>query len=351
MIELKELKPQSATQEEFETYYDFIKVINAEEMPEDPPFTLEYVIKSQKARSESETAILQTWYVQKDEAIVARLLTAIEKSETNQHILFTTLHTHPEYRNQGYARLLLQKVLDIADQYKRTLVMDGTSTRIPAGETFAEHLGATRGLEGHINQLKLNEIAPDLLKCWLALAESNPTYSLGCWMNDYPESELEQIAQMMQNTINSQPRENLQLEDDIITPARLKDMLKGIKTRGTEFWTLYLRHQSGELAGFTEIYLNPINECVVWQGGTGVMTQHRGQGLGKWLKAAMVQKLQQEKPVVTSIRTGNANSNEAMLAINHTLGFKPYFAITQWQVEVEKIKNYLQKNTRVVSSI
>jgi len=76
---------------------------------------------------------------------------------------------------------------------------------------------------------------------------------------------------------------------------------------------------------------------------TGVFPQYRNHGLGRWLKAAMLDKVLKERPQVLFVRTGNADSNAAMLKINTELGFKPYRAECLWQVEVQKVMEYLQK--------
>ncbi len=55
----------------------------------------------------------------------------------------------------------------------------------------------------------------------------------------------------------------------------------------------------------------------------------------------MLDKVLHERPQVRSIRTGNADSNAAMLTINHRLGFKPYVANTIWQVEIVAVRRYL----------
>jgi hypothetical protein len=77
------------------------------------------------------------------------------------------------------------------------------------------------------------------------------------------------------------------------------------------------------------------------QGNTGVRPEHRGHALGKWLKATMLQRIFDERPQAEEIRTGNADSNDAMLGINRALGFKPHRAHTTWQVTTAQVRKYL----------
>jgi len=80
---------------------------------------------------------------------------------------------------------------------------------------------------------------------------------------------------------------------------------------------------------------------MVGQGWTGVVPAFRGRKIGLWLKAAMLEKILRELPEVRSIRTGNADSNAAMLAINQELGFRPHFATAAWQGETDTVLAYL----------
>jgi mycothiol synthase len=67
-------------------------------------------------------------------------------------------------------------------------------------------------------------------------------------------------------------------------------------------------------------------------------------GLGRWLKAAMIDKALRERPQVKRIRTGTADSNAPMLRINYELGFKPYLSVCTWQVETAKVLAYLGRS-------
>ncbi len=343
MIELKKLDPLTASLEEFQKYHAFINVIQKEDWPDDPPRSLEYVINTGKSRAAMKDVIWENWCLHDNELIVARVLVSVENYETNRHVITIYLNIHPDHRRRGHAKRLLRKVLEIAEQHQRNLVIALTTDTAPAGELFAQRLGASQGIETHTNQLRLGDLKAGLLETWTSAPKAiTDEYELGCWENHYPENEIENIAALFE-VMNTAPRENLQVEDQKITPEFLRDALKAWKTRGTTVVTLYLRHKpSGELVGYTETFWNPENPKVLWQGATGVLPAHRSKGLGKWLKAAMIQKVQQEKSGLTFIRTGNADSNAPMLAINEQLGFKPYVKETIWQLELDKLKAYTQ---------
>ena len=110
-----------------------------------------------------------------------------------------------------------------------------------------------------------------------------------------------------------------------------------------ERWYLAAKHDdTGRLAGWTEVGWVPDTPQTVWQWGTGVRPEHRGHALGKWLKAVMLQRILDERTDVIDIRTTNADSNDAMLGINHALGFRKLFTNLYWQVTVEKAKAYVE---------
>jgi hypothetical protein len=79
------------------------------------------------------------------------------------------------------------------------------------------------------------------------------------------------------------------------------------------------------------------------QQNTAIDTGHRGQGLAKWAKASMLLRLRNERPEVLCVRTSNAFSNEAMLAINTALGFDTVEVRTEWQGRVAEMREALAR--------
>jgi GNAT superfamily N-acetyltransferase len=76
---------------------------------------------------------------------------------------------------------------------------------------------------------------------------------------------------------------------------------------------------------------------------TGVFPEYRNKGLGRWLKAEMLDKILIERSQAKFVRTDNADSNAPMMKINNELGFKPYIADCIWQVETNETAKYLRQ--------
>ncbi len=101
--------------------------------------------------------------------------------------------------------------------------------------------------------------------------------------------------------------------------------------------TVLTREPDGSISGMTDVSYTPHQPTFIHQMFTGVRPDARGRGLGKWLKAAMLEKIHADYPKVEWWITGNAESNAPMLSINHRLGFKQYRAGAQYQISRDKL--------------
>src|SRR5262249_47458628 len=146
-------------------------------------------------------------------------------------------------------------------------------------------------------------------------------YSLVVIDDVVPDELLDAYVAVLE-VMNTAPREELDMEDEHHTPERQRERETRAARRGDHDWILMARHEpTGAIAGYTEIEWMAYSNELVWQGGTAVDPTHRNKGLGRWLKAAMIQRLLAERPTVRYVDTWNAGSNEPMLNINIALGF------------------------------
>jgi RimJ/RimL family protein N-acetyltransferase len=97
---------------------------------------------------------------------------------------------------------------------------------------------------------------------------------------------------------------------------------------------VFVRDPAGACVGGTEVTFESWDPGTVVQQNTGIDLAHRGLGLAKWAKAAMLERIRHERPEAGRVRTDNAFSNAPMLAINNALGFKVTNTRTEWQADV-----------------
>lgn len=338
-VAFRPLDLRQATENEYAGLSEFKNRMNREYYPDDPPIQLEEHVQSWKNMPNSIYEAYAKWSSSNSEIFAYYEI----RVGGNEHLADFMIEILPEYRNQGIGRQALKLLLLFAKKHKRTLLTSFTNDHIPASEILFEHLGARRGLVMNMNQLKVSEFDKTLVQKWLRRSEEKfLEFELSFLDGAYPEKIIDKIAALRQESGNDQPRADLDTKDMKITPDFLREMEQIIFATGNRRWTMYLMDRAnGKAVGLTEMFWNPNRPVILNQGFTGVYSAYRNQGLGRWLKAEMMQKILREHPDVEFIRTGNANSNAPMLKINNEMGFKSYIVNTVWQVETEKIEKYL----------
>lgn len=317
--------------------------MRGERLPDDPPVPVEETIQGRDNFPDYiKMACWAAWQAEKTEMVAYAF--ARYSMDDNLHMADFAINVLPELRRQGLGRKFLSKIVQVARENNRRLLITETTDRIPAGEAFMRRIGADRGLETHTNQLVIADLDRDLLRQWRARAEERASgFELGMWDGPYPEEDIDAIV-ALHDLLNQQPFGDLEVEDFYYSAENIRQDEKSMFARGNERWTLYAREkETGKFAGYTEVLWNPNRPGLVDQGMTGVFTEYRNRGLGRWLKAEMLERILRERPQASFVRTGNADMNAPMMKINNELAFKPYIAECVWQIETEKAAAYLSQ--------
>ncbi len=218
----------------------------------------------------------------------------------------------------------------------RTRLNGRTYSRIPAGALFAGNAGATRKSESHTNHLPTADVDRALLEAWVHEGPRRAAgYELMAWDGPVPEEHLEAFVELLL-VMNDAPRDDLELNDFTLTAPEWRETEQQGIAVGEQRWFLVARSSDRTLVGLHDVSWAPAFPHVVFIGSTGVRREHRGHALGKWVKAAMTLRILDDRPDVVDIRTGNADSNDAMLGINRQMGYRPLFGVTTWELDVEE---------------
>jgi mycothiol synthase len=341
-IQIHPFNTKEASQAEYASLNRHTNRLRHEYLPDDPPIPLEESIQELKHLPPFvEIKMWCAWDSNHGEIIAAGNV-GLLRMEENQHLAQIDITVQPNYRRQGLGRQLLALLNEAAHADHRRLLLAQTYDRMPAGEAFMTRLSAQKGLEGHVNQLRMAELDHGLIERWLEQGRGHAAeFELGLWDGPYPEGQLAAVVQLVELT-NQQPFGDIEIEDMHMTPEQLRQSEQQLFARGSQRWTFYIvEKMTGRFAGYTETVWNPNRPEILRQDMTGVFPEYRHKGLGRWLKAAMLYKVLKERPQVKYVRTGNADVNAAMLKINNELGFQPYMANALWQVDVDRVLTYL----------
>ena len=334
---------KNATEREYQALHRFTTRLRAELLPDDPPTPLEAAIHAW--RNPSPLVTTSTWVAWKGdrEGVAGRGQLMLPTSGANEHLGQAMIEVLPEARRQHLGRTLLTAIAAALRDAGRRVLIVKTTDRVPAGARFMERLEAEAGLAAHAHQLAIADLDLERIANWCA-AGPHTDYELVVWEGPYPDADLEAIAALME-VMNTQPHGGLAVEAQPVTPAMLRQIEVALATRGAQRWTFAARERStGRLAGFTEAMWIPGTPHLLLQTNTGIVPEHRGRGLARWLKAEMLGQLPPWRPEVRFVRTSNADSNAAMLKVNAELGFKPYESWTVWQVALERVEAYLSRS-------
>ncbi|HZU73487.1 MAG TPA: GNAT family N-acetyltransferase [Acidimicrobiales bacterium] len=334
-VTIERVEPRRAADGLFDDFAGAHNQVRAEAMPEDPPVPTPAL--AARCRAMPDDLRLHWWLVRDPDGTVVACSQAWTDLSENLHLLQLDIEVLAGWRRQGLATRLLAEAVDFSRSEGRTRIIGSTEERLPAGAAFCLRLGAERALDMHCNRLELGRVDRAMIRSWIAEAEiSAADYELVAIDGAAPDDLLAPVAELYA-VMNDAPRGSLDFEDEHMTPEQLRQGTAMATADGTELWLLLARHRpSGRLAGLTAVEWSPHAPQTVAQGDTGVRPEHRGRGLGKWLKAVMLERILTERPGAVDVRTWNADSNQAMLAINLRLGFAPFVATTNWQITVEQ---------------
>lgn len=245
------------------------------------------------------------------------------------------------YRRKAIGKKLLSLVCEFARKHDKPLVIGNTTEE--DGKAFLRKMAAQEAFDAVESRLYLNEVNWEMVENW---AKAGPKRSPNSRIESFssvPEETIDHYCEIYTETLNQAPRQDLQIGDEIITPEFRRKLEENFRKLKNQFMTLITREENGDISGLTEMIYAPERHNMIEQMLTGVQEKYRGSGKGKWLKALMLLKVRKEFPQVEIVTTGNATTNEPMLAINQRLGFKKHKEWIIGQISVEKIEEFLAK--------
>lgn len=255
----------------------------------------------------------------------------------NTHLAEISVEVRPDARRRGLGSELIARGAARALELGRRLVVVETRLSTPLS-ALLDGYGFERALVETRSVLTLDGVDRLLLQSLGERAsERAGDYSVLRWQDECPPELVEDFCAVMDD-MSTAPIGTLQWDDEHWDDARLIETSVGLAARETTRLVVCARHDpSGVLVGLTDVWIPRGRPSRIDQGDTVVVPAHRNRGLGRWIKAEMLQWLLEDHPEVESIQTWNAETNEAMLGVNRELGFRPVDTWAECQLPAEAV--------------
>jgi RimJ/RimL family protein N-acetyltransferase len=155
------------------------------------------------------------------------------------------------------------------------------------------------------------------------------------WQIPSPEELLGEIAEM-ERVMADAPRDE-GIEPHAVDADMVRMTEQTILARGLRYYLAAARHSgTGQIVALTEMAVDQNTPQWGFQQATAVQPAHRGHRLGLLVKIGMLDLLAEREPGVRHIFTGNAGSNEHMVAINELLGYRAAATSRSWELDLTR---------------
>lgn len=266
-------------------------------------------------------------YLARDESgSLVGLLQFFSPNYDNTHLAWIGVEVHPDHRGRGIGSELVAYGEQLAHDLGRTTFGIGTFD-LPKADAFAKRHGFVQAaVEVNRRQDIVNLDWTTVQKLYDEAVLASADYEVLQLTGELPDDMLDGMVAVT-SSINDAPKDDLDIEDDVFTPERLRNYEKSRQGHNETLYRVIARHRTtGELAGHSVVVVHRERPHIAEQHDTAVSRDHRGHRLGALVKTAMLLWLRETEPQVTQLDTWNAESNDHMIAINEQLN---YYVVTR----------------------
>jgi GNAT superfamily N-acetyltransferase len=334
-----EVDPNSADSDFWRRYHAFRRARHAETRPDDPILPDEMAERRMKLVRQFDVDV--RYEMSRNGEMICWFTGHTVRPgspgyEKNRDFFDAELEVARPHRRRGIGTRWLPLTLELLDRHECRMLNAWTEEE--SGHAFLRRLAGEPRFHATENRLKLANVDWAMVHRWVQEGEArSPGTKLEIYDGPIPDGMLDEYARQLESLLNTIPFDDLDHGEIVVTPDHMREWYARMATMDVDQHTVLTREPDGAISGITDVSFTPHLPAQVEQMFTGVRPEARGRGLGKWIKAAMLEKIHAEHPQAEWISTGNAESNGPMLSINHRLGFERYRAGAEYQISRDRL--------------
>jgi GNAT superfamily N-acetyltransferase len=236
------------------------------------------------------------------------------------------ISVHPAERRSGVGTRLLNEAIAAGTARGLTALLGDAVTEGSEGDAFCAAAGLRRVLALTYTRLDLGSWTGD------PQPERNG-YRVIHWEGTVPDELAETLARS-RKAMDDMPMDDAAWEPDMWDVPRLHKIAEAVAKRGEILLTTAAIGADGEIAGFTEVVVAGDGGGDGQHYGTGVLPEHRGRGLARWIKTEQITHVRGRFPRLAGLLADTADSNTAMRRVNDSLGYVPTHRSLLYQADL-----------------
>ncbi|MDH6111267.1 mycothiol synthase [Kitasatospora sp. MAP12-15] len=340
-LDIQPLDPHHAGDEQLADYHVMRAAVAAVDFSEDPPLTYEAAIGRLRTPP-IEDGSCRFWVGHLEGRLVGSVRVALPEG-SNSGIANVEVHVHPELRRRGIGTALLRAAMPAVLDARRGTVLGQPMKPDSAGAPWVAGLGFE---VTHSMVMQVLRIATTPVRLWEVPVPAG--YRLAHWTGATPEQFTDSYA-VARQAIQDAPFGRTSYRPTVWTPARIRETDRELADSGVEQRVVVaVDDATDQVVGVHVIHTYPHRPGVGFINDTSVLAAHRGHGLGRAIKAAMMRRLTDERPDMERVLTTTATTNSYMIGINHALGYHTARTMNWVETTTERLARELagSANTR-----
>jgi len=314
-IQIRTFDLDTAPDGELAGYHSMLSAAWVIDYPEDPPITYETALGRLRAPS-LVGEVCTFWAAYLGERLVG-LATVTLADKENAGIVRVGITVHPELRRQGIGSALLRAVMPAVLESGREVLI-GVAMK-PDSAAAAWTTGRLGFRVSHSTVLQVLKIASVPARLWDVEVPSG--YRLARWIGAVPDKLLDSYA-AARPAVEDAPMGQSSFRLMVFTADRIRELEREFAESGVEERVVVaIEDATSQIVGITGMLNYPHRLEVGYQSDTSVLAGHRGHGLGRVMKAAMMRWIVSERPDIEHISTVTAAENTYMRKVNDALGY------------------------------
>jgi ribosomal protein S18 acetylase RimI-like enzyme len=255
----------------------------------------------------------------------------LSTEEGRDHRAGLEIAVHPAERRAGVGGALLDAAVAAARRDERRSLVCRVTAGSP-GDGFLAARGFHQALALTFARLALPEL--DLRPITEIAERPHPGYELTHWDGVVPPGPAHSYADS-RRAMDDMPMEDSDHGIDVWDVERVVAVAEVVLERGDALQTVAVVDRSdGSIVGFSELVVPGDGRGDAQHYGTGVLPEHRGHGLGLWMKAESIRLARLRHPDLTGLLTDTADSNAPMIGINDALGYRPTHRELEYRLDL-----------------